>query len=161
MPDAAAPELEVAPVVTHIPTVSPATPTIPAVEFPDDRYTDLSRGRTVLIVEDDTDFAKILYALAHEVKYQCLVASTAAEGVSMASEYVPDAILLDIGLPDTSGLSVLQKLKSTHLLAIFRALCQHQIVLKRLSLALSLHCETDYSRTFTGRIYSLIEITQK
>ena len=114
MPDAAA-ELEVAHVVTHIPTVSPATPTIPAVEFPDDRYTDLSRGRTVLIVEDDTDFAKILYALAHEVKYQCLVASTAAEGVAMAGEYVPDAILLDIGLPDTSGLSVLQKLKSNPL----------------------------------------------
>jgi len=115
MPDASAPELEVAPVVTHIPIVSPATPTTPVVEFPDDRYTDLSRGRTVLIVEDDTDFAKILYALAHEVKYQCLVASTAAEGVSMAGEYVPDAILLDIGLPDTSGLSVLQKLKSNPL----------------------------------------------
>jgi CheY-like chemotaxis protein/CHASE3 domain sensor protein len=112
MPDASTPAQEIPVVTAQIPTAMPAAPVAPAVEFPDDRYTDLSQGRTVLVIEDDADFAKILYALAHEVKYQCLVATTAAEGISMACEFVPDAILLDLGLPDTSGMSVLQKLKS-------------------------------------------------
>ena len=115
MPDATAPVQESPTISTSITTASITTPITPTVEFPDDRNTDLSQGRTVLVIEDDPDFAKILYALAHDVKYQCLVATTAAEGVSMASEFVPDAILLDLGLPDTSGLSVLQKLKSNPL----------------------------------------------
>jgi signal transduction histidine kinase/CheY-like chemotaxis protein len=85
------------------------------VEFPDDRQQDLSGGRTVLVIEDDTKFAQILYTLAHELRYQCLVATNAADGLSLASEFVPDAILLDIGLPDVSGMSVLQKLKSNPL----------------------------------------------
>ena len=116
MPDPADATTEI-PVV--IAPVSAPTLTIPVaqphIEFPDDRQKDLSQGRTLLVIEDDTDFAKILYTLAHDLKYQCLVATTAAEGISMASEFIPDAILLDLGLPDTSGLSVLQKLKSNPL----------------------------------------------
>jgi len=93
-----------------------APASVPTVaSFPDDRDIDLSKGRTVLAIEDDADFAKILYSLAHELKYQCLVATNAAEGISIACEFLPDAILLDLGLPDTSGLSVLQKLKANPL----------------------------------------------
>lgn len=102
----------IAPVTsTPAPVVNLETP----VEFPDDRHNDLSQSRKVLVIEDDVDFANILYALAHELKYQCLVATTAAEGMSIASEFIPDAILLDIGLPDVSGMNVLQKLKSNPL----------------------------------------------
>ncbi|MET0356682.1 MAG: response regulator [Cellvibrio sp.] len=116
MPDATT-HIETPVATSQISSVSvmPAAPITPAIQFPDDRHDDLSQGRTVLVIEDDTDFAKILFALAHELKYQCLVATTAAEGISMASEFVPDAILLDLGLPDTSGMSVLQKLKSNPL----------------------------------------------
>jgi CheY-like chemotaxis protein/CHASE3 domain sensor protein len=95
------------------PAPSPA-PSVPRA-FDDDRAlvsaSEPSRGRLVLVVEDDAAFARILYELAHEKKYQCLVAFDADEGLALAREYRPDAIMLDIRLPDRSGLSVLQLLK--------------------------------------------------
>ena len=56
-------------------------------------------------------FAGILYDLAHELGYSCLVGLGANEGLALAGEHQPDAILLDIRLPDESGLTVLQRLK--------------------------------------------------
>jgi CheY-like chemotaxis protein len=67
--------------------------------------------RIVLVVEDEPAFARILYDLAHEMGYRCVVAFAADEGLQLAEQYRPDAILLDIRLPDRSGLSVLQLLK--------------------------------------------------
>ena len=87
--------------------------TVPGVAFPDDRHHVAEGKRTVLVIEDEADFAGILYDLAHEMQYQCLVALNATEGLQMASDFLPDAILLDIKLPDASGMSVLQKLKAT------------------------------------------------
>ncbi|HEX5126016.1 MAG TPA: response regulator [Rhodocyclaceae bacterium] len=87
----------------------PATHTIPT--FPDDRNDAASSKRVVLIVEDDAAFATILYDLAHEMHYRCLVAHGAAEGLQLAMQHVPSAILLDIRLPDESGLRILQQLK--------------------------------------------------
>jgi len=87
----------------------PAVPKTPA--FPDDRERAAASERTVLVIEDDVDFARILYDLAHEMHYRCLVSHSAAEGLQAATELRPDAILLDLGLPDSSGLDVLQKLK--------------------------------------------------
>jgi CheY-like chemotaxis protein len=49
--------------------------------------------------------------LAHEMGFQCLVAGTAEEAVALAQEFKPHAIVLDIGLPDQSGLIVLDRLK--------------------------------------------------
>jgi CheY-like chemotaxis protein/CHASE3 domain sensor protein len=77
----------------------------------DDRDVLDSKRRTVLVVEDDPSFATILVDLAHELDFQCLVASTADEGVSLALEHVPSAVVLDVQLPDHSGLSVLDRLK--------------------------------------------------
>jgi CheY-like chemotaxis protein len=65
----------------------------------------------VLVVEDEPEFARILYGLAHDMEFRCLVALTAQEGLELATNESPDAILLDIRLPDGSGLSVLQQLK--------------------------------------------------
>jgi len=81
--------------------------------FPDDRgqLSPLPGQRAVLVIEDEPEFAGILYALAHEMQYRCLVAHGADEGVRLAAEFIPDAILLDMGLPDRPGLVVLQQLK--------------------------------------------------
>jgi CheY-like chemotaxis protein len=80
--------------------------------FDDDRARlGAGAGRLVLVVEDDAPFARILYELAHEQQYRCLVAFDADEGLELARQHKPDAILLDIRLPDRSGLSVLQLLK--------------------------------------------------
>jgi CheY-like chemotaxis protein len=65
----------------------------------------------MLVVEDDESFARILYDLAREQNFQCLVANTADEALEIATRYIPNAVILDVGLPDHSGLSVLDRLK--------------------------------------------------
>ncbi|MGV7211128.1 response regulator [Oxalobacteraceae bacterium A2-2] len=89
------------------------TPALARVRLFDDDRARLGAGagRLVLVVEDDAPFARILYELAHEQQYRCLVAFDADEGLELARQHKPDAILLDIRLPDRSGLSVLQLLK--------------------------------------------------
>lgn len=77
----------------------------------DDREKLVSGRRTMLVVEDDAAFARILYDLAHELGFQCVVAATADEGVAAASQYLPHAVILDMELPDHSGLTVLDRLK--------------------------------------------------
>jgi CheY-like chemotaxis protein/signal transduction histidine kinase/CHASE3 domain sensor protein len=97
------------------PSPSPLPPPPRERAFDDDRAL-LEEGaaagrRLVLVIEDDATFARILYDLAHEKQYSCLVGFDADEGLALAREYRPDAVLLDIRLPDRSGLSVLQLLK--------------------------------------------------
>jgi CheY-like chemotaxis protein/CHASE3 domain sensor protein len=79
--------------------------------FADDRDIPAEGRRTVLVVEDDETFARILFDLAHELGYRCLVAHQADAGCELAFGHVPDAVLLDMQLPDDSGLAVLQRLK--------------------------------------------------
>jgi CheY-like chemotaxis protein len=76
----------------------------------DDRE-HLIGGRVILVVEDDESFARILYDLAHELDFQCLIATTAEEGLTAAAQYLPSAVVLDVGLPDGTGLCVLDRLK--------------------------------------------------
>ena len=89
--------------------------TVGAPPFDDDRDSERGNRRSVLVIEDDTEFARILYDLAHEMQYQCVVAQDAQDGLQLAAMYHPDAILLDMRLPDRSGLSVLQQLKENSL----------------------------------------------
>ncbi|QPD02324.1 MAG: Multi-sensor hybrid histidine kinase [Candidatus Nitrospira kreftii] len=85
-------------------------PPVPAL-IPDDRERLSGNRRVVLIVEDDEPFAQILYDLAHDQGFHALIATTADEALVLAKQFVPSAILLDISLPDISGLSVLDRLK--------------------------------------------------
>lgn len=91
---------------------SPASPKAVAVPIvQDDRDTIASDRRSLLVVEDDPRFAQILYDLAHDLGFHCLVANTAEEALILAIQYLPNAIVLDVRLPDQSGLSVLDRLK--------------------------------------------------
>jgi CheY-like chemotaxis protein len=108
---AAALPVERAPLATPAPSPAPAPVALPAISFADDRDQPASGTRTVLVIEDEPEFARILFDLAHEMEYRCLVAHSAAEGLALAWNQKPDAVLLDIRLPDGSGLSVLQQLK--------------------------------------------------
>ncbi|MGZ8318495.1 MAG: response regulator, partial [Telluria sp.] len=93
-------------------TAAAAAEAPPLPSVPDDRDSPVALGgRTVLVIEDDPEFAAILFQLAHDMEYRCLVALNAEEGLRIAQEQSPDAILLDMRLPDRSGLSVLQLLK--------------------------------------------------
>ena len=77
----------------------------------DDRDQFPFSERSVLVIEDEPQFAGILRDLAHELKYSCLIAQNADHGFDTAVQYRPDAILLDMRLPDHSGLTVLERLK--------------------------------------------------
>ncbi|MEF9965311.1 MAG: response regulator [Comamonas sp.] len=69
------------------------------------------QGRHILVVEDDPRFADILQELAREMGFSCQVARNAADGLAAALQFLPNAIVLDINLPDFSGLGVLDQLK--------------------------------------------------
>jgi signal transduction histidine kinase/CheY-like chemotaxis protein/CHASE3 domain sensor protein len=77
----------------------------------DDRANLVSAGRILLVVEDDESFAGIVRDLSHEMGFQCLVAGTAEEALELARQFKPSAVVLDVGLPDQSGLAVLDRLK--------------------------------------------------
>jgi len=76
----------------------------------DDRATR-RRERLILVIEDDLRFAAILVELAHELDFDCIHTTTGDEGYQFAQAHRPSAILLDVGLPDQSGLGVLERLK--------------------------------------------------
>jgi CheY-like chemotaxis protein len=92
-------------------TPGPEKPRFSDAIVPDDRDNLTRPGRLILVVEDDAAFASILYKLAHERDFDCVVAGTAEEGLHMARQLVPSGVLLDIALPDGSGMSVLERLK--------------------------------------------------
>jgi CheY-like chemotaxis protein/CHASE3 domain sensor protein len=95
-----------------VPVTPVAAPIIePIPRFADDREKAPFNKRCILVIEDEVRFAHILYDLAHELGYACLVAHGADEGFDLAASFLPDAILLDMRLPDHSGLTVLQRLK--------------------------------------------------
>jgi CheY-like chemotaxis protein/CHASE3 domain sensor protein len=82
-----------------------------AATVEDDREHLQPDGRLVLIVEDDSAFATILRDLARQSGFQCIVTQSAADAGAAATLYRPKAVLLDMNLPDQSGLSVLDQLK--------------------------------------------------
>jgi CheY-like chemotaxis protein/signal transduction histidine kinase len=109
------------PVPAALPTLQPAAngqdahppmrrTTRPAL-LPDDRASMEEDGRVLLVIEDDPLFARVLYDLAHELGFDCLLATTADEGMELATQFRLAAVVLDVKLPDHSGLTVLDRLK--------------------------------------------------
>lgn len=67
--------------------------------------------RTLLIVEDDLRFADILVDRARIVGFETVVAANGADAIRLANEHLPDAVTLDLRLPDTDGWSVLAAIR--------------------------------------------------
>jgi HAMP domain-containing protein/CheY-like chemotaxis protein/signal transduction histidine kinase len=80
-------------------------------QIPDDRDKIQPGDRVVMIVEDDVNFARILLDMAREKGFRGLVASRGETALNLAKRYRPDAITLDIALPDMEGWTVLDRLK--------------------------------------------------
>jgi HAMP domain-containing protein/CheY-like chemotaxis protein/signal transduction histidine kinase len=80
-------------------------------QLPDDRGAIEEGDRVVLIVEDDVTFAGILLEMAHDKGFKGVVATRGESGLQLARRYRPDAITLDIALPDMEGWTVLDRLK--------------------------------------------------
>ncbi|HET6889896.1 MAG TPA: response regulator, partial [Pyrinomonadaceae bacterium] len=77
----------------------------------DDRHDIQPGDPTVLIVEDDINFAGILLDLARDKGFKGIVATSGTMALALARKYLPTAITLDIRLPDRDGWTVLDRLK--------------------------------------------------
>jgi signal transduction histidine kinase/HAMP domain-containing protein/DNA-binding response OmpR family regulator len=77
----------------------------------DDRSVIQPGDSVLLIVEDDITFARILVDLAHDHGLKALVALRGSSAMSLANEFKPGAITLDINLPDMAGWTILDRLK--------------------------------------------------
>lgn len=65
----------------------------------------------VLIIDDEAQIRKLLEITLGSNGYSVKGAATAKEGLRMAASHPPDAVILDLGLPDEDGHTVLQKLR--------------------------------------------------
>ncbi|MEH6706203.1 MAG: response regulator transcription factor [Galbibacter orientalis] len=66
----------------------------------------------VLVIDDEPQIRKLLQINLESNDYKVIQASSAKEGLALAASHLPDAVLLDIGLPDKSGHELLKELKS-------------------------------------------------
>jgi HAMP domain-containing protein/CheY-like chemotaxis protein/GAF domain-containing protein len=89
--------------------------TVTAVEqearIEDDRSNIAEGDAVLLIIEDDPHYARVVCDLARDKGFKTLVASTGSEALTLAHEYNPSAISLDVFLPDMLGWTVLNRLK--------------------------------------------------
>ena len=65
----------------------------------------------VLIVDDNEMNLKLAGDVLRAAGFRTLEATTGAEGVSLAREHLPDAVLLDLVLPDLAGTDVVRRLR--------------------------------------------------
>lgn len=66
----------------------------------------------VLVVEDDPNLNAALTATLKAAGYRPVSARTAAEGLRWFAHYAPDLVLLDLGLPDRDGLTVIRDIRA-------------------------------------------------
>jgi CheY-like chemotaxis protein/signal transduction histidine kinase len=105
-------------------TAAALPPGAPPVRFPavrvwerpvdivaDDRDDLRPEDPTLLIVEDDPHYARILVDLAHNNGLKALVAMCGADALTLAHQFPPTAVSLDVFLPDMLGWTVLNQLK--------------------------------------------------
>jgi CheY-like chemotaxis protein/HAMP domain-containing protein len=94
-----------------MPVIPPHVPS-PQQEAEDDRYHLTDNDKTILIIEDDVAFAKVLLDIARSKGYKGILAHQGNTGLSLARYYRPDAIILDMKLPVLDGSEVLKLLKN-------------------------------------------------
>jgi signal transduction histidine kinase/CheY-like chemotaxis protein/CHASE3 domain sensor protein len=95
---------------THIETTNKSQ-IYSALTLQDDRKNIKSSERVLLIIEDDINFARILYEMAQIQGFKSVIAQNGNSGISLARQIKPSAILLDIDLPGIDGWMVLDRLK--------------------------------------------------
>ncbi|RYZ22545.1 MAG: response regulator [Chitinophagaceae bacterium] len=104
-------EAEVGEMAEALPGAGSAPTLIPAA-VPDDRDVAAGGGPSILIIEDDTGFARALLDFTRKRGYKGLVAVRGDEGIELARRFKPQGILLDIQLPVKDGWQVMEALKA-------------------------------------------------
>ncbi len=72
---------------------------------------DIERDARVLIVEDDQDIAEVLQRSLRMEGYETRVARDGQAALDAAAEYMPDLVILDLGLPKVDGMEVARRLR--------------------------------------------------
>lgn len=72
------------------------------------------QSTTVLVIDDDQSLGRLLAHWLHRDGHDVLAAETGADGLAALTRALPDAILLDINLPDADGVDLLQAIKARH-----------------------------------------------
>jgi HAMP domain-containing protein/CheY-like chemotaxis protein/signal transduction histidine kinase len=94
-----------------MPMPAPALPAPPVERVEDDRDSVEPGDNTVLIVEDDVRYARVLVDVARKQGFKALAAQSGGDALSLARKYQPSAVTLDVFLPDMLGWTVLNQLK--------------------------------------------------
>ncbi len=81
-------------------------------EIGDDRGNINIEDKLLLIIEDDLRFAEIMLRKAHEHKIKAIVITKSNEVMNYLEQYSPDAISLDINMPDMNGWKIFDRLKN-------------------------------------------------
>jgi len=71
----------------------------------------MSNKAEILVIDDEPQIRKLLEIALQSNDFRVNEAGTAKEGLALAASHPPDLILLDIGLPDENGHSVLKKFR--------------------------------------------------
>ena len=71
-----------------------------------------ARDLTILVIEDEPQVRRFLRASLPAHGYRLVEAATGQEGLALATQQVPDLVLLDLGLPDLDGLEVARRLRT-------------------------------------------------
>ena len=71
----------------------------------------MSNKYKILLVEDDKNIRYMVRTILESNMYQVIEAETCKDALSMISSHVPDLIVLDLGLPDRDGVTVLEKVR--------------------------------------------------
>jgi CheY-like chemotaxis protein len=90
---------------------TPERRAVPQTVIEDDREHIEEGDRTVLVIENDQNFAKVLLDMARDKGYKGVVELDGEAGLKAAREIRPDAITLDVDMPGMDGLQVLDRLK--------------------------------------------------
>ncbi len=94
------------------PVARPTSPHLLPDPIEDDRRSLLPGQTTILVIEDDPAFARILIDLIHRKGYRALAAGDGEAGLQLAREHRPTGILLDVMLPTMDGWTVIDRLKA-------------------------------------------------
>src|SRR3984957_5093735 len=89
----------------------------------------INRTNSILIVDDDERVRALFAACLRTKGYEVREAETGGEGLQLAQKHMPDLVLLDVRLPDVSGVEICRKIKGNPKLAdVFVALCSGEAI---------------------------------
>ena len=112
----------------------------------------------ILVIDDESQIRKLLEITLESNDFKVIQAETGKQGILLAANHAPDLILLDLGLPDTSGHEILKELRTwyTKSIIILSVIDQEEDIVKALD-----NGATDYlTKPFRNAEEILLKIMQ-